>query len=269
MINLIKHNQQDVYVIGDLHGNFELLEDYIRERDFISNCILIAAGDCGFGFKPLHAYLWEMENLNFALSQKNCILYMVRGNHDDPQYFNKQLINLSNVHTIEDYSVIEVGLYNILCVGGGISIDRLLRLSYDNERKKTIEELHLPTTFHPSYWDNEMPIFNEEKLNEIKDSGIMITHVVSHTSPSFCFKVGTKGIETWINADKNLLKDLSEERQIMTKLYDKLMEDKHPIMKWVFGHFHQHHEENINSIHFVTLHHIEKSLDICELTPQF
>jgi predicted phosphodiesterase len=268
MINILKHTRQDVYVIGDLHGNFGILEDYIRERDFISNCIIIVAGDCGFGFKPLHAYIWEMEQLNFVLLQKNCILYMIRGNHDDPDYFAKEKIKLSNVFTIPDYSIIQVDNYNILCVGGGLSIDRKYRLSDDKSKEEIYKGLDMSIPLYPSYWENEMPLYNEKLLDEINESGICITHVVTHTSPSFCFKHGFKGIEKWLENDDKLLTDLQKERQVITDIYDKLMKDKHPVMRWIYGHFHKHYEENINTIHFIALHNIEQSLDIGELTPQ-
>ena len=265
MINIFKHLKQDVYVIGDVHGKFDLLEDYVKERDFLNNCILIVAGDCGFGFKPLHAYIWHMEILNFTLSLKNIILYFIRGNHDDPSYFSNMKINFSNIKTIPDYSIIEVGNENILCIGGGVSIDRVYRKNKDNDRKEIYDSIEPKIDFFPSYWENELPNYNEEKLHEIHESGIILNYVITHTSPSFCFKYGIQGLEKWIENDDTLLDDLHKERDIMSNIYDNLVENKHPIKKWIYGHFHKHHEENINSIHFITLFNIEIILDVYHL----
>jgi hypothetical protein len=59
---------------------------------------------------------------------------MIRGNHDDPYYFNNKVFSYSNVELLEDYTILTVGNDNILCVGGAISIDRLYRLETDSKR---------------------------------------------------------------------------------------------------------------------------------------
>ena len=67
--------------------------------------------------------------LNAVLRKINSVLYCIRGNHDDPSYFNDNIINKSNVKLIKDYSIISVGDKNILCIGGAVSIDRKYRIS--------------------------------------------------------------------------------------------------------------------------------------------
>ena len=105
-------------------------------------------------------------------------------------------------------------------------------------------------------------VYDADKLNELKENGITIDYVISHTSPSFCFKIGVKGIESWIDADENLFNDLRKERQAMDNIYEHLIKDGHPLKKWVYGHFHAHNDEMINNIRFITLQNIEYSVDI-------
>ena len=265
MINIYKNNRQDVYVIGDIHGKFDLLQDLIVMRDYLCNCILIVAGDCGFGFYSYDYYDKKMTELNMTLLQNNIILYFIRGNHDDPSYFNEEKIKYSNIFTVKDYSIIQLGKENIFCVGGGISIDRLYRQERDNTQYEMYKSIGMLNKFYPSYWDDELPIDDCELIKEITDNNIKIDYVVSHTSPSFCCKVGCKGIESWIDNDVNLFKDLKTERQIMDNIYNNLINLGHNIKKWVYGHFHIHNDEVIEGIRFITLEHIEKGGDIHQL----
>jgi predicted phosphodiesterase len=253
---------KNVYVIGDIHGNFSLLKDLIMMRDYLYDCIMIVAGDSGFGFYSYEYYDKQMTELNMKLLENNINLFFVRGNHDDPSYFEENKIKFSNVETIPDYSIIQVGDDNILCVGGGVSIDRLYRQKNDANTKLGYESIGLSKRFFPSYWPNELPNYDADKLNELKENGITIDYVISHTSPSFCFKVGVKGIESWIDADENLFNDLRKERQAMDNIYEHLINDGHPLKKWVYGHFHAHNDEMINNIRFITLQNIEYSVDI-------
>lgn len=263
MIKIYKYNDFiNTFVIGDIHGHFDLLKDLIIMRDYLSNCILIVAGDSGFGFYPYDYYDKKMTELNMTLLENNIILYFIRGNHDDPSYFEENKIKFSNIETIPDYSVIQVGYENILCVGGGVSIDRKIRQAKDEIRKNDIEIFKLDLEFCPSYWEDEFPKYDEVKLNEIKEMGIDINYIVSHTSPSFCFKYGIKGIESWIEGDEELIKDLLYERNQMDLIYNHLKKDGHNVNKWVYGHFHAHNDDNIEGIRFITLNHIDYKEDI-------
>ena len=85
---------------------------------------------------------------------------MVRGNHDDPAYFNGEKISHERFRTIPDYSVIHVCDHNIFCVGGAISIDRYNRQRDDNRDR--ISQV-------ASYWPDEVPMLDiMEIIMEIK-----------------------------------------------------------------------------------------------------
>lgn len=40
---------QPILVVADIHGNFDIFEKEIKNKD-IRNCVIIVAGDCGFRF---------------------------------------------------------------------------------------------------------------------------------------------------------------------------------------------------------------------------
>lgn len=221
---------KNVYVVGDCHGNFLLLKYKIKENNITDSAIIIA-GDCGVGFEKLQHYHNIYNQIKSVLIEQNVLLLLVRGNHDDPEYFSEEKINHEYMKTIPDYSVLSFINHNVLCVGGGISIDRLGRKYEDSiDRKHRV-----------SYWYNEAPVFCPDILDEIKNDGINITTVITHSSPSFAPKTDKGNIQSFIESDKGLIEDIANERLVLTKLYDHLLkENKHEIKLWVYGHFHQH-----------------------------
>jgi len=100
---------------------------------------------------------------------------MIRGNHDDPAYFQEERIHHERFRCIPDYSVIQACGHNVLCVGGAVSIDRDYRKKHDSR--------HLRSGV-ASYWADEMPVYDKERLDSISQE-LKIDTVVTHTAPSF------------------------------------------------------------------------------------
>lgn len=223
----------NVHICGDVHGQFETMQHHVKRAE---NVLYIVAGDCGFGFKKSQYYFDFFSKLNEILKENNTHILFTRGNHDDPSYFTNETINFSNVKTIPDYSIVKVvnetETQYILCIGGATSIDRMSRIenddyiaSFGGSRK--------------SYWEDEQPVFNKEAFDEIKEAGIKVNAVVTHTCPSFCYPTNKEGIKSWLIYDKDLSRDLDIERGIMDNIYHRLIkEDRHPIKTWCYGHFH-------------------------------
>lgn len=223
----------NVHICGDVHGQFDTMQHHVKRAE---NVLYIVAGDCGFGFKKPQYYFDFFSKLNETLKENNTHILFTRGNHDDPSYFSNEIINFSNVKTIPDYSIVKVvnekESQNILCIGGATSIDRMSRIENDNYIASF-------GSSRKSYWEDEQPVFNKEVLDEIKEAGIKINSVVTHTCPSFCYPTTKEGIKSWLVYDKTLSRDLDIERDIMDNIYHRLVkEDKHPIKEWCYGHFH-------------------------------
>lgn len=222
----------DVYVAGDCHGKFTLLLYKIKESK-MANSAIILAGDVGIGFEKPEYYKHIYNKMKKVLKLQNIHIYMLRGNHDDPDYFDGEKINFSNFIAIPDYSVIsfidsDKIKRNILCIGGATSIDRMWRKTQKWALK--------------GYWENEFPVYCPEKLNKIKEDNISIQAVVTHTSPDFAPLEDKNGISGYLDNDKDLLSDIIEERNVLTRIYNHVVnQDNHPIETWVYGHFHEHH----------------------------
>lgn len=222
-----------IIFFGDIHGEFETLTYLIKRdaKDF-TDTIIIILGDCGIGFYKEQYYKDLFTKMNKTFKNIGTTLIMFRGNHDDPSYYDGKRLNFSNIKVIPDYTVIETKKRNILCIGGGLSVDRVSRKQIEakSNRYKNVKKI---------YWENEFPIYNEEKLNEIRDKGINIDVIATHTAPSFFpFKNDTY-IESYLSTDDKLAEDLVIERGIMDKIYEYITAfwgTKY----WFYGHFHEY-----------------------------
>ena len=206
-----------VVLIGDIHGEYNKLRYDINRFDY-EDAYIIQVGDFGIGFHKPNYYKNEaFPRLNEVLVNRNCHLYAIRGNHDDPEYF-KQTNNpfdFSNITLLQDYSELDLLGKSILLVGGAVSIDRRWR-----EEGK-------------SYWSDET--FKLKLDHEFPYKDRQYDLVVTHTRPGVCgaFK-GFHKIREWCDQDPDLKNDLIEESQLVDYLYEHTKPKD-----WVYGHFHE------------------------------
>ena len=145
MFEIIETNKSEIYAIGDIHGEFKSIANWIKTKD-LSNCALIFCGDFGLGFCGIQKEHDDLLRAQKLCEERDIDCYAIRGNHDDPEYYNgtsKQL-NLSRFKTVSDYTVIKSPEHNILCLGGAVSTDKSYRISsYENEINITMIKRHL------------------------------------------------------------------------------------------------------------------------------
>ena len=65
---------------------------------------IIQVGDFGVGFRSRARMDEEMVEINTRLAKNNNNLLVIRGNHDDPAYFDGNY-NFSNIEFLPDYTV--------------------------------------------------------------------------------------------------------------------------------------------------------------------
>jgi hypothetical protein len=217
-IKTILDETKPIIFLGDHHGNWNELF-YIANNKNLENCNIISVGDLGIGFQYKKEYEYSLsENLNERFKEKNINFYGIRGNHDNPYFFNgKNRIRLSNFELIEDYTIVKYNSKTIQFIGGAISIDRV-------GRREGI-----------SYWKDEPLIFCKNKCKKVD---ILVTH----TAPSWCFpQTFNEIVYGWASEDKRLLKDLTDERVLV----DQIFKICKPIFHF-YGHFHASWTEKIN-----------------------
>ena len=230
-------------VAGDIHGDFEALVYKCCVQYSMTDTLIIVAGDCGFGFQRPNYYENLYKKLRSRLSKANNWIVFVRGNHDNPAYFDGKQVNYKRWKAVPDYSIVKVCGHTILCIGGAISVDRSWRrLEYLG---RTVVEGEDERFLPEVYWPNEAPVYDEAKLVTINEV-CAIDVVVTHTAPSFCELTSKRGIENWIYKDENLQEDIKAERQTMDQILFFLKEHGHPLDYWFYGHFHAYWKEEID-----------------------
>ncbi|MCQ2335399.1 MAG: metallophosphoesterase [Paludibacteraceae bacterium] len=260
-MNHLNLNSEYLFCVGDIHGEYGGLSVWMKTYD-MQNACLIFCGDIGLGFNSEAYYQQTFQKLNRECKKRNVTLLFVRGNHDDPSYFTEQKIRFSHIQSVPDYTIVSVAGHTVLCVGGGISMDRQYRL------QRMMVEAQKYARFHGCllaeakelaphlYWADEPPSFNEEALLEIYEASIQIDTVCTHTCPSFAEPRTKDGIESWLAQDADLARDIDNERAVMDQLYQHLISHGHPLQTWCYGHFHFHHAEQIDTTTF-------RLLDMC------
>lgn len=231
---MFKHKDLPMVIVGDVHGEWKLLQDKMKIYD-LENTIIFQTGDFGVGFAYNNPVEPKKENkrisqLNAFLKKRKLFLYVIRGNHDNPLFFDGAH-NFSNVIFLQDYDVVEIGEHKVLGIGGATSVDRKPNVLFPDYRGR----MWLGRKVGVNWWENEKVVYLPEKTVELKG----VDMVVSHTAPDFVEPV-TKGSEVskWCKYDETLEYELLEERYIMTKIYKELIKNNF-IKYWCFGHFHQ------------------------------
>ena len=182
-------NAMNVVVAGDIHVEFNQLVHKLCVQYAMRDTLLIVAGDCGFGFDNPGYYDEMVKKNSRRMSEANNWIVFVRGNHDNPAYFDGETFRHLRFIAVPDYSIIRACGHTILCVGGAISIDRLYRMQKWEEDKA--KQKYTPSGIVDSrlarqyYWPSEAPIYDDALLTRINE-GFAIDTVVTHTAPSFC-----------------------------------------------------------------------------------
>ena len=214
--DLMTDNKRHNVYLGDIHNMLDVVNKFSRQ---VKNYNIIQVGDFGFGFgnqKDRTFDFQRLETMTNALRLGNNHLYVIRGNHDNPNCwdgrYNNEFITL-----VPDFTIMELAGYTHLFIGGATSPNRLNLLENNNYWKDEILPLNTGT-FHPQQ---------------------QIDVVVTHTCPDFCFPLGLGKIVSDFEAmgDKTLRQECLNERRALTQLYSNMID---PPEYWFYGHFHNH-----------------------------
>ena len=210
----------DLFLLGDVHCTKHQVVHAINAVP--DDSTILQVGDFGMGFYESNAFLNAVEN---AAKKKNVTIMAIRGNHDDPCYFDGERIR-PHILLLDDYTRIDWEGTNILVVGGAISIDRKARDLYKN------------------YWPDE----NIKLQANPGKCDILITHSCPMSSLPIEF-MGLEGISHWTDKDDLLEEDIIKERKDHATLLKQTQPKRH-----YCGHFHISHDDGTTRI-----------LDIAEL----
>lgn len=163
--------ENKICFIGDQHGNLENLLELLRYTEEKYNPMLyIQVGDLGLMGKNFEKFLFK---LNKQLEKYKKQLYFIDGNHENHKWLsNYQKFPVTNITNKISYinrgTILTIGKYNFLFVGGAFSVDRSLReLNVDYWTTETITEVQY-----------------EQIIQTLEERDITIDYLVSHDHPT-------------------------------------------------------------------------------------
>jgi len=230
--------------LGDIHGSFNIIHQYVKLYG-IQDAHIIQVGDFGVGFQTLEKEKRMLEMYNPLLEKNNVHVWAIRGNHDYKPHFDNDPFGLSNIHLVKDYTVLELCGKKILCIGGAISVDRTWRYT-KLQKQKIFENQGLGIE---SWWSDEAFILDRDKLGEMTDINIVVTH----TAPHYCEPDNTFGFGPFVDdivrqtGDNELKTDLLVERQQVTDAFE-ILKLNNNIELHLYGHFHKSDVLNFDGI---------------------
>ena len=179
-----------------------------------------------------------------ALEKNDICIYTIRGNHDDPAFFDGKH-DFERLHFLPDHCIIELCSKRIYPVGGAVfaDIDMVDPLSRKSRRMINDSLIKFGSSKRV-WWPDEAPSASSGTL--FPES---VDIVVSHEAPlSFeppLVRAGYVRDETWLK--------IVESR----KYLDYVLQIVNPTL-WFYGHYHCHYEGNFQN----TLY---QCLDIAEI----
>lgn len=220
---------------GDLHGKWGELIWKLTSKLDIHNASVIIAGDIGMGFD--NSFLYDYQKYEKRLIKNNICIYCVRGNHDNPDFFNgdkRVEYSRDRVKFLQDYVPIEICGKRILPIGGAISIDKEWRLEDMKKHPKKI-----------SWWENEDII-----RIDLKKIPTDIDIIVSHESPLSFEPIFLNDS----NLDKSLLESILSSRRYLDSI---LFEIGDKPTRWYYGHHHETYSGNYGKLLYKGLSELE------------
>ena len=217
-----------IIAIGDVHGKFDQLISKIDDvLETNTDVNFIQLGDFGLGFKDPKIEWGIMSMINLRLEEGNSRLYVIRGNHDNPSYWDGGTgFHFSNIEFMTDDHVREIEGKMCYFAGGAISIDRL-------RRRQGVD-----------YWVGEN--YRPDPVLYVGDNkiDILFTHEVYHPCSPYTID-GSDAVKHFAKEDTFLIEDLNRNQSVMEKLYKEILKTN-PNFVWYHGHYHQSHVTNNN-----------------------
>lgn len=147
--------------------------------------------------------------------------YCIRGNHDNPKFWESTYTDHNGVTYVKDGSILSVAGWQILFLGGAESMDQEARIKRMQERQKEGKPYYCD-------WFEDEGISDEALTFSMRSAKIDI--IVTHDCPL------TIGEQLWHKGVTHHMPQEKYGRKTRFQL-QKLM-DKHKPEYWVFGHHH-------------------------------
>lgn len=236
-------SQRQLWICGDIHGEISRLVHTVVHEQKISCADILVVGDFGAGFGRPNSMDVKYREISSLLRTSDICLYTIRGNHDDPAFFDGSR-DYERLHFLPDHKMIVLCGKSIFPIGGAVStdidlIDPLTRKS----RRLINESLIKHGSSKRVWWQNEAPVQITEGLPRSADI------IVSHEAPLSFAPTPNRdkhvGESTW--------QQVVESRQYLDNVLKIIKASL-----WFYGHYHNHYDGVIGNTRY-------QGLDIAEM----
>lgn len=205
---------------GDVHGLISGLVFRICDEMKLENTDCVVCGDFGIGFDNSWNNLYS--KIEKKLKKHNNHIWVVRGNHDNPEYFvDESKYSKEYVTFMKDYKIYTIAGVTILPIGGATSTDQKYRTEGKN------------------WWPDE-----KIKEVEIKTLPTKVDVIVSHQCPEIFDPIHTR----FDDEDEDLYNSILSERKYLNNIAFNVIADY-----WYYGHHHEHYRGEYKGITWTCL----------------
>ena len=178
------------------------------------NTLYIINGGMELNTSSIEQLIHSFASINDWLEKNNIHIGIIRGTNDDPSLFNRKPIHFSNVKMYDDCTIASIEDKNILCIGGGCSIDKSWKI---NKEKYSAYRMYYAIDEHPTF--SLCDIENFLKENDV-------TLVVSALAPTFVGEsYSSMKSNKWLKNDNEGLEEISAQRIRMDELYTLMIKN--------------------------------------------
>lgn len=210
---MITIDTEDVYTVGDIHGYPQAVVREMRRRN-IRDAALILLGDCGLGMLLDKV----LPHLQQELAEHNNVMYLVRGNHDNPFRFAEgQGTGYDRIRVLPDSTLVNIHGELGIVLGGAFSTDRHSR------------------RLGETYWEEELL---DMALAERAAKALPrpVSFVLAHNAPEPPNADGSfLGRQALNQHDRELIRMAYDEQDKVSRALELF----HPA-RWYAGHWHLH-----------------------------
>ncbi len=225
--------KRSLFICGDIHGELKkLVYETIQCKWGLKNSDIIVVGDFGVGFGRKLSMQVAYEKIEKRLERDNNVLWAIRGNHDDPSWFDGTR-DFPRLHFLKDHEVIEVCGKKIYPIGGATSIDIDMPDHKGRSRRWYNDRYIRLGSSQRCWWEGEniVPSKNPHPIR--------VDIILSHEAPLAFEPVPIRpencSNETWdkVLADRSYL--------------DKVLYDVNARW-WFYGHYHTSYSGHIGNL---------------------
>jgi UDP-2,3-diacylglucosamine pyrophosphatase LpxH len=239
--------ERHLWICGDIHCELSNLVWKAVRQLKIRHADILIVGDFGAGFGRPKSMDVAYARICPELKENDIRLYTIRGNHDDPAFFDGSH-DYERLRFLPDHRTIELCGKKIYPIGGAVStdIDLVDPLTRKSRRMQNDALIRFGSSKR-IWWPDETPVQITENLPESADI------IASHDAPL--------SFEPPLMRDAHV-RDNTWQKVVESRRYlDFVLRTVKP-SQWFYGHFHNHYEGIFQGTHYLGID-IAEMMQVC------